>query len=390
MGRKSKLRQQRKQSASVALQNPLTQQSLTGENNVITANLVLKTSKSTPLNWRDLIACTDSELSGFDIAALNLACAAGLPGTSQLDIQSCLRTLDSWAKQIAKATKRCQWFRQNPQKYKGSFNLFRVHVMISVLSVRFGFRYKPEMIYYNENKETFFRAEELFIHGLIEDKGGCCSSMPVLFIAVGRRLGYPLKLVRAYSHYFVRWDSPQERFNIEVSNSGGINCYTDDHYRSWPEPISPEQERDYCLLSSLSPSRELASFLFERASVWHCVADYRQAVDALIWASVLEPDNLFYNSMILKEFRKWNNYLRILMPDLQPEIRYRIPPECRYPADKVSAEVEREYVCLDLLQDLVTAPSHQEMWQRLRSAKPGSWPRGVPRTIIMKLNKSEK
>ena len=45
--------------------------------------------------------------------------------------------------------------------------------------------------------------------------------MPILYIAIGRRLGYPLKLVHAHGHDFVRWDEPGgERFNIDATSPG--------------------------------------------------------------------------------------------------------------------------------------------------------------------------
>ena len=62
----------------------------------------------------------------------------------------------------------------------------------------------------------------LFIHGIIDGPGGTCASMPVLYVAVGRRLGYPLKLVEARGHLLLRWDDPlgqrlgtPDVFNVE-------------------------------------------------------------------------------------------------------------------------------------------------------------------------------
>jgi hypothetical protein len=69
-----------------------------------------------------------------------------------------------------------------------------------------------------------------FLHGIIAGRGGTCASLPVLYAAVGRRLGYPLKLVRTTQHLFLRWDDPGgERFNVEISNAGGIDTPPDDH-----------------------------------------------------------------------------------------------------------------------------------------------------------------
>ena len=61
--------------------------------------------------------------------------------------------------------------------------------------------------------------------------------MPVLYVAIGRRLGYPLYLVQAREHFFVRWEEPGgERFNIEATTLG-FTPRDDEHFRHWPRPI---------------------------------------------------------------------------------------------------------------------------------------------------------
>ena len=50
----------------------------------------------------------------------------------------------------------------------------------------------------------FADARDVFLHGLTgPERRGTCSSLPVLHVAVGRRLGYPLKLVTTKGHQFV-------------------------------------------------------------------------------------------------------------------------------------------------------------------------------------------
>ena len=89
---------------------------------------------------------------------------------------------------------------------------------------------------------------------------GTCSSLPVLQVAVGRRLGYPLKLVTTKGHLFVRWEGAGERFNIEAAGQG-VNRFTDDYYRHWPWEITPAEEAAEGYLKSLTPPEELAVFL---------------------------------------------------------------------------------------------------------------------------------
>ena len=67
----------------------------------------------------------------------------------------------------------------------------------------------------------FQNSRDIFLHGLLSgERTGTCSSMPVLYAALGRRLGYPLKLVTTKGHLFVRWDSATEREGVLNIDAG--------------------------------------------------------------------------------------------------------------------------------------------------------------------------
>ena len=134
-------------------------------------------------SFRDFLNLTDEELGEFDLAYVNLVCASGLPGTQSLNPRADLDILDRAAEQVEYNTQRCPWFLNHPKKYGHSFNLFRIHVMTSVLKRDFGFKYNPDCI----SEDTTPRPIDTFIHGLLLGSGGNCASMPVFFTAVGRR-----------------------------------------------------------------------------------------------------------------------------------------------------------------------------------------------------------
>ncbi len=50
--------------------------------------------------FSDLSEFPDDVLAQCDIAELNLACAAGLPGTEELDFPGLLNKLDQWADEV--------------------------------------------------------------------------------------------------------------------------------------------------------------------------------------------------------------------------------------------------------------------------------------------------
>src|SRR5262249_22714889 len=156
-----------------------------------------------------------SELAQRDLAEVNLACAEGLPGAEQIDVVGCLRRLDTWAQRVAQETERLlPQFHRKRSSYGNSDGYFRSLVMVTVLQRDLGVRYNREKI----PEKVALDTEDTFIHGAIQGNGGTCASLPVVYAAVGRRLGYPLRLVQArtekWGHFFVRWDEPNgERLN---------------------------------------------------------------------------------------------------------------------------------------------------------------------------------
>jgi hypothetical protein len=219
-------------------------------------------------------------IASCDVAELNLACAKGLPGSDDLDIERCLTKLDEWAAHVQREIERHYYrFLQSPEKFNNSQGWFCVLMMITVLQQDFGVRYNPERI----RDPDFQNSRDLFLHGLISGEGGTCASMPVLYAAIGRRLGYPIKLVHTRSHVFCRWDDPKghhpfgaDRFNIEGAGVGA-SSFADDYYVTWPEPIRAEDIHCGTYLRSLESKEELAAFLASRG---HCLLDNGRLADA--------------------------------------------------------------------------------------------------------------
>jgi hypothetical protein len=116
--------------------------------------------------------------------------------------------------------------------------------------------------------------------------------MPVLYIVVGRRLGYPLRLVRAKEHLFARWEEPGgERFNIE-STSRGFSVRDDEFYRKWPKPITDDEVERGFYLRSLRPREELSEFLCNRGNCLRDNMAFLEAARAFSYAATLTPDDM--------------------------------------------------------------------------------------------------
>ena len=202
-----------------------------------------------------------------DLAEANLLCGAGLPGTESVDVQAALDLVGRWSAHVDRETERnLHRFRRDPASFSNSEAYFRALMLVTVLEQDYGVSYDLEVVESGVMDDlgstAFFRdASNLFIHGLLSDRRrGSCSSMPVLVASVGRRLGYPLKLVRSKGHLFVRWEGSGERFNMD--NAGkGLVVQPDEHYRKWPFPATDEEIEAGLYLASLTPAQEWACFL---------------------------------------------------------------------------------------------------------------------------------
>lgn len=221
----------------------------------------------------EITGMLDDELQGEDIALLNLRCAEGLPGSESLEIDSCLKTLDDWADRVRIETQRnVLKFYAEPSEFKNSLAFYQMLMLVTVLQQDFGVHYDADSI----REVDFSNSERLFVHGMLGGDGGTCVSMPVLYTAVARRLGYPVFLVNAKEHVFCRWDAPNERFNVEATNQG-MNSHDDAHYMQWPHPISQSEVDQGLFLKSLTMSESLAAFLATRG---HCFEDNGRKLEA--------------------------------------------------------------------------------------------------------------
>jgi hypothetical protein len=126
-----------------------------------------------------------------------------------------------------------------------------------------------------------------------------------LYVAVGRRLGYPLKLVTAKGHLFARWESAdgKERLNIEATNQG-LNCFPDEYYHTWPVPMTPEEIASGQYLKSLSPPEELAIFLSARGHCLEAAGRLPEAQVAHAHAHLLVPKSPVYLAFLVAAVKK--------------------------------------------------------------------------------------
>jgi hypothetical protein len=309
---------------------------------------------------------SSEEFSRLDVAIVNLACAADLPDTAVLDVEECLRKLDCWAILTRQFTEqRLPRFFRKRENYYHSEAYFRVLAMVTVLQRDLGLRYNPEKV----PSESVFSSADSFLHGAVLGEGGTCASIPVVYAAVGRRLGYPIKLVsargRMSGHLFARWDEPgRERFNIEATNRG-LTCPPDTYYREGEYLLSPEEEVAGGYLQSMTPCQELATFLLQRGFQLADAGINDKTAEAFGWASALVPHLTSYRTTFRNRLCDWRDKMDRGKPKHFPQVWVKTLG--RHFPPSVPAELELFYHGLQTTQELLQDPRlEKEYWAPLR------------------------
>lgn len=319
------------------------------------------------LNFRQLARLESDELGRQDILDVHLACAERLPGSEKIDVARCHKIVDDLAARTKPYTEHvlAKGVKLEPDDTEAKI---RVRAMIQMVWRGAGIRYNMAKL----PDDCEWGIEDDFIHGALYGDGGTCATLPILYTAIGRRLGYPLKLVTAWGpkwfHNFCRWDAPNgEWFNIEANHTG-VGFFPDDHYRD--PGLTPLMEKQGRFLKSKTPREELAGFMVVRAHVCHDHARLRDCVDAYAWAAGLSPENEFHMGMFKN---RWNDWI--------DEVKSREPPgfpriviygnSRRYPA-AFPLQMEAELIGLEAKDNLLRDPRHEvRFWRPLREGRVG-------------------
>jgi hypothetical protein len=244
-------------------------------------------------------------------------------------------------------------------------------VLVTVLQRDIGVRYNPDLI----DVEAFFAdSGNVFLHGVVQTKMGSCASLPVPYTAVGRRLGYPLKLVKARSHLFARWEDGQERFNIEATDLG-LSSPPDDCYRRGRYAVTPGQEEAGGLLRSMTPRQELAEFLGQRGFCRLDNGQHREAAKCFAWACAVAPANELHAASLWETMRRWDKGLRSSMPRAFPPIRVNLS-QGHFPG--LPREWEEPLVWLEVMEGLLR---DRELHQALEGSRTAAVSAVAPKRI---------
>lgn len=253
-----------------------------------------------PRTLKELLALPPDQLDKVDIGLMNLLCAQGLPGAENLNIQNCLKELDNWTARVKEETQRHEYhFTEHPDQYRNSLGYYRMMMLDEVLVQELGIQYNPDLALPQWNGEVPINGEatdskNMFIHGLLNGNHfGTCASMPVLVVAIGRRLGYPVNLAGAKLHLYVRYeDYNGKHINIEPTMTEGFLTPSDDEYKNGNGrfPATDEEIKDYDWLRPYNAGEILSQFLDIRGICLGDAKRYDEAREMFIKAASYVPD----------------------------------------------------------------------------------------------------
>jgi len=227
-----------------------------------------------------LMALSDEAMNKVDPLIINLAVARSIPEFADLDVERYVRTLDEWAATIRFDTER-HWYRfqNDPAAFNHSDAEYRICWLASDINAVFKIDY--DLADFDAADPT-----NLFLNGLIDRKLGTCVSMPMLYVALGWRLGYPIRLVSVPIHLFARWDDGETRINIEATGYGGEMA---DEFYEREYLVSPRCKARGAEMASLTAREMLAMLLLSRAGYWARHGDHDRAVQDSLRANLLFP-----------------------------------------------------------------------------------------------------
>ncbi len=264
-----------------------------------------------PRSLDELLALPLSDLDNVDAGLINILCAEGLPGSEDLNVPKCLDLLDGWAQRVKIETQRHFYrFAEHPDLFCNSLAYYQMQMLGDVLVNDLRMQYDPKRVEQSrkglhsvEDVAAFFAdPKDIFLSGLLDgDRYGTCASMPFLYIAIARRLGYPVNLVATQEHLYVRCeDANGEHLNVEATAVSHFKTSPDECYRDmvtapdrdaeiagrgWLRPLSNREIVGHSLLSRLACLRS-AGRCAEVLKTWDIAAKYLP--DTTLWRDTIK------------------------------------------------------------------------------------------------------
>lgn len=147
--------------------------------------------------------------------------------------------------------------------------------------------YKDFGMKYDLNDPYVKNLQNRYINGILDTKKGSCVSMPLLYLSVAQRLGYPVYPVSAPQHIFLRYVDPKLKLqNIEATGGGG-NSPDEEYIASLQISFGAVAQGTY--LKTLTYREYLGLLIEQNGIYWGRNNDIERAIEYLEIAIKLNP-----------------------------------------------------------------------------------------------------
>jgi len=131
------------------------------------------------------------------------------------------------------------------------------------------------------------KQENRYLNGILDTGKGSCVTVPLLYLTISQRLGYPVYPVRAPYHIFLRYVDPAlEQKNIEATGGGG---YVSDEEYTAVLQISGKSRKAGAYLKTTTYREFLADLIVQNAILWAKQGDYKKAIRYMEKAIAVTP-----------------------------------------------------------------------------------------------------
>lgn len=169
---------------------------------------------------------------------------------------------------------------------------FRIRVINTYLYKEVGFQYDLD-------DPQVMNANNRYLNGLLDTKKGSCITLPLLYVVLGQKLGYPIYPVLVPQHFFVRYTDPKFlEQNIEATGGGG---YVPDSRYKRDFSITETGIKSGAYLKSLSYKEYLSELIaINSIFLFKDKKDFKKSfkyIDTAIKIRPITPDFYRYKGM---------------------------------------------------------------------------------------------
>jgi hypothetical protein len=206
----------------------------------------------------------------IDLAAANWLIAADMPPFAKETRAEYFAQLDSMTDQVRWEMARIGILAKakghNLDEPKTRCNIFCNAI------IKLGFAYAEEYRQHDltpqQQRALHADAEKTTLAGLLRSRRGSCISMPLIYLVLGQRFGFPVHLVAIGQHYFIRWEEPGYRLDIETTSTDKV-LVTDDDSTYIDEEGLTRQQLNGSDLRNLTNREVVGQLFFTRSSYWY-------------------------------------------------------------------------------------------------------------------------